>query len=304
MVAPTLPPSSPASSSTLAWWQAWLRLIRVDRPIGTMLVLWPTLWGLWLAAHGEPDPLVFAVFMAGVFLMRSAGCAINDYADRRIDPSVSRTRGRPLATGELTPATALVTALVLTLVAFALVLLMNRLTIALSVVAAFLAASYPFTKRVTHFPQFYLGVAFGWAVPMAFAAQTGAVPPLAWVVFGAVVLWAAAYDTMYAMVDREDDLKIGVKSTAILFGTGDRAAIATLQVLVILVLSMIGDQLQLGQFYFLGVVGASSLFLYQQHLIRFREPQACFTAFLNNNWVGLILFAGIVLDYLRVAHLT
>ncbi len=298
MVAPTASPSPPSSAGLLTWWQAWLRLIRFDRPIGTMLVLWPTLWGLWLAAAGEPDPLVFAVFMAGVFLMRSAGCAINDYADRRIDGHVARTQGRPLATGELTPATALWTALLLTLVAFALVLLMNRLTIALSVVAAFLAGSYPFTKRVTHLPQFYLGVAFGWAVPMSFAAQTGQVPPLAWVVFAAVVLWAAAYDTMYAMVDREDDLAIGVKSTAVLFGRFEVVIVTTLLLLVLALLAAAGAVAGRGLWFYGALVVAAGQAAYQVRLISTRDPQRCFKAFLSNDAFGRFVFIGLALDYL------
>ncbi|MEM9384233.1 MAG: 4-hydroxybenzoate octaprenyltransferase [Pseudomonadota bacterium] len=294
MVAPAAPP--PAGSSN--WWQAWLRLIRFDRPIGTLLVLWPTLWGLWFASEGEPQPLVFAVFMAGVFLMRSAGCAINDFADRRIDGYVSRTQGRPLATGELTPATALWTAVLLTLVAFALVLLMNSLTIALSVVAAFLAASYPFTKRITHYPQFYLGVAFGWAVPMAFAAQTGQVPSLAWVVFAAVVLWAAAYDTVYAMVDREDDLAIGVKSTAVLFGRFDVTIVSALLVAVVALLLAAGGLAGRGLWFYGGVAVAAGQALCQVQLIRTREPARCFKAFLSNDAFGRFVFIGLALDYL------
>ncbi|MEO0423644.1 MAG: 4-hydroxybenzoate octaprenyltransferase [Pseudomonadota bacterium] len=296
MVAPTAAAPPPAGSG--AWWRAWLRLIRFDRPIGTLLVLWPTLWGLWLASEGEPDPLVFAVFMAGVFLMRSAGCAINDFADRRIDGHVARTQGRPLATGELTASTALWTAVVLTLIAFGLVLLMNPLTIALSVVAAFLAGSYPFTKRITHLPQFYLGVAFGWAVPMAFAAQTGQVPALAWIVFAAVVLWAAAYDTMYAMVDREDDLAIGVKSTAVLFGRFDVLIVTALLCAVIGVLLAAGVLAGRGGWFYGGMAVAAGQALYQVRLIRSRDPQPCFKAFLSNDAFGRFVFIGLALDYL------
>lgn len=283
----------------LAWAGAWLRLIRVDRPIGTMLVLWPTLWGLWVASRGEPDPLVFAVFVAGVFLMRSSGCAINDFADRRIDGHVARTRGRPLATGELRPTDALLTALVLALVAFMLVLLfMNRLTVQLSFVGALLAAAYPFSKRVTHLPQFVLGLAFAWAVPMAFAAQTGELPFPAWLLFAAVVLWAAAYDTMYAMVDRDDDLRIGVKSTAVLLGRYDVFAVASLLAGVLALLALLGVLEGLGGWYFGGLAVAAGHGAWQVWLVRGRDRDRCFRAFLANDGFGRIVFVGMALDYL------
>jgi 4-hydroxybenzoate polyprenyltransferase len=276
----------------------YYRLTRLNRPIGVYLLLWPTLWALWLAGQGRPEPLVVAVFVAGVVLMRSAGCVINDYADRAFDPHVARTRERPVAAGRVAPREALVLFVGLSLVAFALVLLMNRLTIALSFVAAGLAALYPFTKRITHLPQVFLGAAFGWAVPMAFAAERATVPAVAWTLFAATLLWAVAYDTMYAMVDREDDLVIGVKSSAILFGRHDRLAIAVAQVLVLALLWLAGRQAGLGAWYGLGLAGAAGLALYQQVLIRDRQPTRCFRAFLNNHWLGAVVFAGIVLDYL------
>ncbi|MGZ8096368.1 MAG: 4-hydroxybenzoate octaprenyltransferase, partial [Methylosarcina sp.] len=231
--------------------QYWL-LARFDRPIGTLILLWPTLWALWLAGQGQPDRLVLTVFCLGVILMRAAGCVINDYADREFDPHVQRTQLRPLAAGRVAPKEALALFAVLCLTAFGLVLLLNVFTILLSFVGAFLAASYPFMKRFTHWPQAYLGIAFGWAVPMAYAAQTGAIPAVAWVLYLAVVLWALIYDTMYAMVDKEDDLKIGVKSTAILFGRYDRHIIALLQVAMLLLLMIVGKMQHLGGPYFGG----------------------------------------------------
>ncbi len=273
-------------------------LMRLDRPIGIYLLMWPTLWALWIAGEGGPDLLVLAVFTSGVVLMRSAGCVINDYADRDFDPHVERTRNRPIAAGHVKPGEALVLFAALSLTAFALVLLMNRLTILLSLVGVVLAATYPFMKRYTHLPQVYLGAAFGWAVPMAFAAQTGSVPKEAWLLFVATVLWATAYDTMYGMVDREDDLKIGVKSTAILFGESDRLIIAIIQLLLMGALLLAGQVAGLGGYYYFGLLMAGGLVFYQQYLIRNREPQQCFKAFLNNNWFGAVVFAGIVLHYL------
>lgn len=274
------------------------RLMRLDRPIGIFLLLWPMLWALWIASEGSPNPLVLLVFASGVVLMRSAGCVINDYADRNYDPHVERTRDRPIAAGRVSPGEALTLFAALCLTAFGLVLLMNRLTIMLSFVGVVLAALYPFMKRFTHLPQVFLGAAFGWAVPMVFAAQTGAVPKVAWLLFVATVLWATAYDTMYGMVDREDDLKIGVKSTAILFGEADRAIIATIQLLLLAALLMVGQTAGLGGYYYFGLLLASGLVLYQQYLIRERQPKACFQAFLNNNWFGAAVFTGLVLDYL------
>ncbi|EHQ52502.1 4-hydroxybenzoate polyprenyl transferase [Ectothiorhodospira sp. PHS-1] len=274
-------------------------LTRLHRPIGILLLLWPTLWALWIAAEGMPDLLVLFVFVAGVALMRSAGCAINDFADRDIDGHVSRTRDRPLANRRISAREAVGVTVALALTAFALVLLMNPLTIALSVVALVLAVSYPFMKRFHHLPQVHLGAAFGWAVPMAFAAQTGEFPPpLAWLLFVATILWTTAYDTMYAMVDRPDDLKIGVKSSAILFGEADRLIIGILQGLTLVALALVGMQAGLGGFFYLGLGIAALLALYQQYLIHDRNPKGCFQAFLNNNWFGLAVFAGIIASYL------
>ncbi|MGR8940297.1 MAG: 4-hydroxybenzoate octaprenyltransferase [Gammaproteobacteria bacterium] len=277
--------------------QYWL-LARFDRPIGTLILLWPTLWALWIAGRGMPDALVFTVFVLGVVLMRAAGCVINDYADRNFDPHVERTRQRPIAAGRVKPKEALILFAVLTLTAFGLVLLMNRLTIGLSFIGAFLAASYPFMKRFTHLPQAYLGMAFGWAVPMAFAAQTNSIPLDAWILYLAVLLWALIYDTMYAMVDKDDDLKIGVKSTAILFGAYDRHIMALLQIIMLALLAGVGCLQNLGAFYYGGLLAAAGLACYQQKLIFHREKQQCFKAFLNNNWFGVVVFAGLVLDFM------
>ena len=273
-------------------------LMRLHKPIGIFLLLWPAMWALWIAGEGSPDPLVVFVFVTGVALMRSAGCVINDYADRRFDPHVARTRERPIAAGRVAPNEALILFVLLCLLALGLVSLMNALTIWMSLVGAFFAATYPFTKRYTHLPQVYLGAAFGWAVPMAFAAQTGGVPKVGWLLFVATILWATAYDTMYAMVDREDDVKIGVKSTAILFGESDRLIIAIIQVLLLLALVLAGQAATLGGYYYFGLLLAAVLAVYQQYLIREREPKACFKAFLNNNWFGAAVFGGIFLDYL------
>ncbi len=279
----------------------YARLMRLDKPIGIYLLLWPTLWALWIAGEGKPDLLVLGVFVAGVVLMRSAGCVINDYADRKIDPHVARTCKRPIASGKVTAREALTLFGVLCAVAFALVLLMNRLTIYLSFGGVVLAAIYPFMKRYTHLPQVVLGAAFGWAVPMAFAAQTGEVPRVAWLLFVATVLWTTAYDTMYGMVDREDDVKIGVKSTAILFGDADRVVIGVLQLLALGALALAGQAASLGGYFYFGLALAAGLALYQQYLIREREPEACFRAFLNNHWFGAAVFSGIVLAYLAGA---
>ena len=272
--------------------------MRLNRPVGIYLLLWPTLWALWIAGEGHPDLLVVFVFVSGVVLMRSAGCVINDYADREFDPHVERSRDRPVAAGRVKPKEALALFAVLCLGAFGLVLLMNELTIWLSLAGVILAASYPFMKRYTHLPQVYLGAAFGWAVPMAFAAQTGSVPKLAWLLFVATVLWATVYDTMYGMVDREDDIKIGIKSTAVLFGEADRTIIAIIQLLFLGALLLIGQAADLGGYYYFGVLLAAALSIYQQYLIRNREPEYCFQAFLNNNWLGAAVFSGLVLHYL------
>ena len=272
-------------------------LARLDRPIGILILLWPTLWALWLASDGKPDPLVFTVFFLGVILMRSAGCIINDYADRDFDPHVERTKLRPIAAGKVKPKEALALFVILSLIAFSLVLLMNALTVMLSFVGAFLAASYPFMKRYTQLPQAYLGMAFGWAVPMAFAAQQNQVPFVAWVLYLAVLLWALVYDTMYAMVDKDDDLKIGVKSTAILFGAYDRHIMAILQVIILILLLSVGQIKQLGWPYYLGLSIAAACSVYQQTLIFHRDKQQCFQAFLNSNWFGLAVFVGLLLAY-------
>jgi 4-hydroxybenzoate polyprenyltransferase len=276
----------------------YLLLIRFHRPIGTLLLLWPTLWALWIASAGRPDPEILIIFLAGVFLMRSAGCAINDFADREVDPHVRRTRSRPLAAGRITPAEALLVAATLALIAFLLVLRLNPLTIKLAIAGGFLAASYPFLKRYTSLPQFYLGLAFGWSVPMAFAALNGTVPWIAWLIFASVVCWAGAYDTMYAMVDRKDDLRIGVRSTAILFGKADRLIIGLLQASAVGILVLVGHRAHIGPWYQAGLLVAASLALWQQYLIRDRAPDACFRAFLNNNLFGLVIFCGILMAYL------
>jgi len=272
-------------------------LMRMNRPIGTYLLLWPTVWALWIAGEGNTDTGVTLVFVLGVFLMRSAGCVINDYADRDFDPHVARTQSRPIPAGKVTPKEALILFVVLCLSAFVLVLSMNMLTIYLSVGGAVLAAIYPFMKRHTYLPQVFLGLAFGWAIPMAFAAQTGEVPVVAWLLLTATVLRDTAYDSMYAMVDIEEDLKIGVKHTENLFGDADRVVIGTLQFMLLLTLWIIGNNLGLGIFYFLGVLAAASLCVYQQYLIRHRSQEGCFKAFLNNHWFGAVIFAGLVLHY-------
>jgi 4-hydroxybenzoate polyprenyltransferase len=276
----------------------YLKLMRFDRPIGTLLLLWPTWWALWLAAEGFPRWDLLLIFSAGVFLMRSAGCVINDYADRDFDGSVARTAQRPLATGAVDKREALLLFAVLCSAAFVLVLFTNRTTILLSLVAVALAALYPFMKRYTHLPQVVLGAAFGWGIPMAFAAQTGSVPGGAWLVFIANLLWTVVYDTFYAMVDRDDDLKIGIKSTAILFGDDDRLITGFLQVCVLVTLAFIGTRFHLGYWYFVALPFVAGLFCYQQWLIRQRQRDACFRAFLHNNWVGMVVFAGIALHYL------
>ena len=275
-------------------------LTRLNKPIGIFLLLWPTLWALWIASDGHPDYLVLFVFVSGVVLMRSAGCVINDYADRKVDPLVERTRLRPIAAGKVTPSEALKLFVALCLLAFLLVLLMNPLTIYLSFAGAALAAIYPFMKRYTHLPQVVLGMAFGWSIPMAFAAQTNTVPKIAWLLFVVNIVWSVAYDTMYAMADKVDDLKAGVKSTAILFDDMDKIMIGLLQVIVLIGLYLIGRQLQFNFLYSLSLIAASGFAIYQQVLIRDRVPRRCLQAFLNNNWFGLVVFIGIVLHYLVV----
>ena len=273
------------------------RLTRMDRPIGTLLLLWPTLWSLWIAAKGVPSIKNLVIFVLGVIVMRAAGCVINDFADRKIDGKVERTKGRPLATGAVSSREAIGLFIALCLLAFALVLLTDPLTIKLSVGGLILAFCYPFMKRHTHLPQVVLGAAFAWGIPMAYAAEAGELPQGVWLIYMATVLWTVAYDTFYAMVDRDDDLKIGVKSTAILFGELDRLMTGVLQGMTIYALILVGNRFDLGTFYYLGLAAAAGLFVYQQWLIRFRARAACFKAFLNNNWVGVVVFAGIVADY-------
>ncbi|AGS38968.1 4-hydroxybenzoate polyprenyltransferase [Cycloclasticus zancles 78-ME] len=277
--------------------EAYWRLTRMHKPIGSLLLLWPMYWALWIASNGKPDILVLIVFTLGVVLMRSAGCVINDYADRKLDPHVLRTKDRPLALGQVEPTEALQLFFVLVFASSLLVLLMNTLTIYLSLGAVFLASLYPFMKRHTHLPQIFLGMAFGWAVPMIFAAQTNTVPAMAWLIFTATVIWAVIYDTMYAMVDRDDDLKIGVKSTAILFGDLDKVLIGFFQLLFFIALIMIGQKADLGSLYFTAVFIAFLLSIYHQYLIKDRDRSKCMAAFLNNNWLGLIVFVGIAADY-------
>jgi len=275
----------------------YARLLRVDRPIGSLLLLWPTYWALWLAADGFPSIGNFIVFTLGVFMMRAAGCAINDFADRKVDRHVKRTKDRPLTSGRIEAWEAVALFAGLCVTAFLMVVLFtNTLTLYLSFGGVVLAFIYPFMKRYTHLPQLFLGAAFSWAIPMAWAAEAGEVTKLAWLLFTANVLWTVAYDTLYAMVDRDDDIRIGIKSTAILFGEADRAVIAILQALVVLILILVGQQAGLGVFYYLGLVAMACLFVFQQHLARFRERDGCFKAFLNNNWAGFAVFTGLLID--------
>jgi len=276
----------------------YIQLTRMDKPIGTLLLLWPTLWALWIAAEGLPKLDVLFVFTLGVILMRAAGCVINDFADRHVDGHVKRTENRPLASGRISNRAALIFFFCLTLLAFLLVLTMNTLTILLSFVGVGLAACYPFMKRYTHLPQVVLGMAFGWAIPMGFAAQLDTVPSYAWLLFVANILWTVAYDTLYAMVDRDDDLKIGIKSTAILFGKKDKLSVGLLQLLSLLCLGILGWLLVLPAVYFVGLILVAGLFVYQQKLIVDRDRDSCFKAFLHNNYVGMIIFASLFLSYL------
>lgn len=282
------------------WYQripAFIDLTRLNRPIGTYLVLWPTLWALWFAAGGVPDFKILLIFILGVVLMRSAGCIINDFADRKVDGHVRRTCNRPLATGKVTAKEALVLFAVLTFISFILTLFTNALTIALAPLALILAASYPFMKRYTHFPQVVLGAAFSCAIPMAFAAQSNALPPALWLVFFANLVWTVGYDTAYALEDREDDLTIGVKSTAIFFGQYDRLAIGVLQLLTLVLLALAGMAFERGIFFNLGLVGMAGFFVWQQWLIRARQRGLCLQAFLNNHYAGMLLFVLLAADY-------
>ncbi|HIQ52341.1 MAG TPA: 4-hydroxybenzoate octaprenyltransferase [Pseudomonas pachastrellae] len=275
----------------------YIELMRLDRPIGTNLLLWPTLWALWLAAEGVPDISTLIIFVLGVILMRAAGCVINDYADRDFDGHVERTRERPLATGRISARQALTAFAVLVGLSGMLVLLTNALTIQLAFVGVGLAALYPFCKRFTFYPQVVLGAAFSWAIPMAFAAQAGTLPMPLWLLFIANLLWTVAYDTEYAMCDREDDLRIGIKSTAILFGDADRLITGLLQGLTLVCLLLVGARFDLGLYYYLGLLGMTLGFAWQHWLMRERERLACLQAFLSNHWAGMLVFIGLALDY-------
>lgn len=276
---------------------AYAQLMRMDKPIGTYLVLWPAYWALWIAAEGIPDLKLLFIFTLGAFLTRSAGCAINDFADRKVDGHVKRTTQRPIPSGRVSPREAVVVFSTMMLLAFVLVLFTNLPTILLSFGALALAAMYPFMKRYTHLPQVVLGAAFAWSVPMAFSAVTGSVPGYTWLIFAATLFWTTAYDTVYAMVDRDDDLKIGVKSTAILFGSADKLIVSALKVLTLGLMGWLGIMLQLSFWYFAGLIVAAGLFAWQQYIIRNRERDPCFRAFLNNNYVGLAIFIGVFLHY-------
>ena len=275
----------------------YAQLMRLDKPIGIWLLLWPTLWALWLAGKGHPNATVFIVFMLGVIIMRSAGCVLNDFADRKIDPYVERTRTRPIASGVVAPMAALTLFVALALIAIGLATMLNRQAQVLAVIAAILTIVYPFIKRFTSIPQFILGAAFGWTVPMAFAAQTEQTPPLAWLVFGTALIWAIIYDTFYAMADREDDLKLGVKSTAILFGNADLCIIGGLQILMLVALVFIGNMAELSTWYYTSIVITGILMIYHQWIARDRHSSNCFNAFLHNQYIGMTMFIGIVLHY-------
>lgn len=283
-------------------WQQKLKacgeLMRVSKPIGTYLLLWPALWALWIAADGTPSVNLLIIFGLGTFLMRSAGCVINDFADRKIDGHVKRTAQRPLPAGRISAKEAMILFAVLLLASFILVLFTNPITIYLSFGGVVLASCYPFMKRYTHLPQVVLGMAFAWAVPMAFSATLGEVPATGWLIYIATVLWTVIYDTMYAMVDRDDDIRIGVKSTAVLFGDMDKAIIGLLQLLTLMIFIMLGVKLELSIWFYLGVAVMGGLFIYQQYLIRERQREACFTAFLNNNYAGMAVFIGLFIHYL------
>ena len=297
---------APPVRADAPWWYRLVRrvreyalLARLDRPIGTYLLLWPVLWALWVAGSGHPDQKVLVIFVIGVFVMRAAGCIINDIADRNIDPHVKRTRERPLAARRVSPHEAIALFILLGVAALWLVTRFDRFTVELSIVGAVLTVSYPLAKRFFALPQLYLGISFGgWGIPMAFSAQLHGLPRIAWMLFIVAVIWAVVYDTMYAMVDRDDDLKLGVRSTAILFADMDKAMIAMLQAMMLAALALAGRSMHFGAWYFAGVGGAALFFAYQQWLIRRREPAACLRAFLNNNYVGMVIFLGIALQYL------
>lgn len=276
----------------------YIQLTRLHRPIGILLLLWPTLWGLWIAGSGYPSWPIVLIFMLGTVLMRSAGCAINDYADRNIDKHVTRTKDRPITSGSIAPREALWVAAALALTAFLLILPLNTLTLQLSVPAVLLAASYPFTKRFFAIPQAYLGIAFGFGIPMAFAAQLGFVPPVAWLLLTANVFWAIAYDTEYAMVDRDDDIHLGIHSSALFFGKYDVAAVIVCYGVALALLAVTGQMVGVGWIYYSGLLVAAGIALYHYSLIKHRSREACFKAFLHNNWFGAAIFVGVALDYL------
>ncbi len=294
-------PANPRHPARPAWpWRERLphywQLVRGDRPVGTLLLLWPTAWALWLAAGGWPPLSILVIFLLGVWLTRSAGCVINDYADRWLDPQVARTRLRPLATGAVSPREALGLFVAMMATAFVLVLFTNRLTVYLSMVGVLLAASYPFLKRYTYLPQVYLGLAFGWGIPMAFAAVQGTVPPIAWLLFLGNLLWTTGYDTWYAMVDRDDDLRAGAKSTAILFGDADLVALAILYGGFLLTMVLLARRAGLGVNFLAGLAVAAGFIVWQFMIGRDRRPESCFRAFLANQWVGLAVFIGLALE--------
>ena len=292
------PPEAPLSHRLGRRLEEYIRLTRLDRPIGIWLLMWPMLWALWVASSGRPNPRVLVVFVLGTVAMRSAGCAINDFMDRKLDPHVRRTRDRPLAARRISPIEALIVFGVLAAAALWLVTRLDAMTIKFAIAGAALAVSYPLFKRFFPLPQFYLGLAFGWAVPMAFAAQLGMVPRLGWVMFLTTVLWAGIYDTIYAMVDRDDDVKIGVKSSAVLFADMDKLLIGVMQAMMLFALMLIGRQLKFGHWYLGALAAVAVFFLFQQWLIRNRDPAACVRAFLNNHYVGMAVFIGILLEYL------
>jgi 4-hydroxybenzoate polyprenyltransferase len=292
------PAEAPLSHRLSVRVNEYARLARLDRPVGTWLLLWPALWALWIAGAGRPAPRVLIVFVLGVVVMRAAGCVINDFADRNIDPHVRRTRDRPLAARRVAPTEALVIFAALLALALLLVTRLNLLTVKLACIGAALTVSYPFFKRFFPMPQLWLGISFGgWSVPMAFAAQTGVLPRVAWVLYIAAVLWAAVYDTIYAMIDREDDLKIGVRSSTILFSDMDKLLIGVMQAMMLYALVLVGRDMHFGRWYQGGVIAAGVLFVWQQWLIRKREPAGCLRAFLNNQYVGLAVFIGVLLQY-------
>ena len=296
---PPAPEEAPYSYRLARRIEEYSQLARFNRPVGTWLLLWPALWALWIAGEGQPNQKVLIVFVLGVVVMRAAGCVINDFADRDIDPHVRRTRDRPVAARRVSPVEALVLFGVLLAIALYLVTFLDSLTIKLAFIGAALTVSYPFVKRLFPMPQLYLGISFGgWSVPMAFAAETGKLPRVAWVLYIAAVIWAAIYDTIYAMIDREDDLKIGVKSSAILFADMDKLLIFVMQVMMIFALVLAGQNMHFGKWYYAGLTAAGLLFLYQQWLIRDRNPAGCLRAFLNNQHVGMVIFVGILMEYI------